>query len=128
MLCYSGESHTSRAASHSVQRNEKERKEGHPPLRSPINPMLPEGDNRRQKPVTSAVSQDSFIFPSPYVHITELPPDSMCLRQMKIISHHKRADKKHHFPLQRWSLYCNKEIAPRTTCMTRTTPGIDTLI
>lgn len=56
----------------------KGRKEGHPPLCHPINPMLPEGDNRRQKPVMNSVSQDSFIFPSPYVLITALPPDSVC--------------------------------------------------
>lgn len=62
---------TTQADYHSVQTNERGRKEGHPSLRSLINPMLPEGDNRRQKPVTSCVSQDSFIFPSPYVHITE---------------------------------------------------------
>ncbi len=100
MFCYSRESHTSQADYHCVQRNEKGRKEGHPPLRGPINPMLLEGDNRRQKPVMSRVSQDSFIFSSPYVYITKLPPDLMCLRRLKIISHHKQADKKPHFPLQ----------------------------
>ena len=96
----------------------KGRKEGHPPLRSPINPTLPEGDNRRQEPVTSCVSQDSFIFPSPYVHITELPPASVCSRRLEIISHRKQADKKHRFPLCRQSLCCNKEIAPKTTRVT----------
>lgn len=54
----------------------KVEKEGHPSLCHPINPMLPEGDNQRQETVVRRVSQGSFIFPSPYVLITELPPDS----------------------------------------------------
>ncbi len=112
MFCYSRECHTSQADYHCVPRNEKGRKEGHLLLCSPINPMLPEGDDRRQKSVTSCVSQDSFVFPSPYVLIMELPPDSMCLRWLKIISHHKKADKKHHLLLyfHCWSLHYNKEI------------------
>lgn len=99
MFCYRKESHSSQASYHCVPRKEKGRKEGHPPLCHPINPMLPEGDNRRQKPVTSCVSQDSFIFPSPYVLITALPLDPMCLWQLKIISHHKQADKMNHLTL-----------------------------
>lgn len=86
------------------KKKKKDRKGGHPPLCSPINPMLPEGDSRRQKPVTSCVSQDSFIFPSPYVLITELSPDSICLWRLKIISHQRQTDKMHHFPLHHWSL------------------------
>lgn len=117
MFCYSRESHTSQADYHCVQRNKKIRKEGHPPLRSPINPTLPEGDNRRQEPVRSCVSQDSFIFPSPYVHITELPPASMCSRRLEIISHRRQADKKHRFPLHRLSLCCHRKIPPTTTRM-----------
>lgn len=94
MFCYSRESHTSQGDYHCVPKNEKGSKEGHLPLHHPINPVLPEGDNWRQKPVTSCVSQDSFIFPSPYVLILELPPHSVCLQQLKIISHLKQADKK----------------------------------
>lgn len=89
MLRYSSGSLTSQAASHSVQENEKGKKEGHPPLGGPINPTLPEGDNRRQNAVTSRVSPDSFIFPSPYAHVAGLPPCWMCSGQMKIVSHHR---------------------------------------
>lgn len=89
MLCYSSESLTSQADSHSVQENEKDKKEGHPPLSGPINPTLPEGDNRRQNAVTSCVSLDSFIFPSPYAHVAGLPPYWMRSGQMKIVSHHR---------------------------------------
>lgn len=82
----------------------KKTEEGHLPLHSSINPMLSEGDSCRQKPVTSCLSQDSSIFASPFVYISELPSDLTHLRHTEIISHHKQADRKHHFPLHCWSL------------------------
>lgn len=96
MFCYSRESHTSQGRYRCVPRNEKKgRKEGHPPLRSPINPMLPEGDYRRQKPVTSCVSREFIYLPLHRMCSSRsFLPDLMCSQWLKIVSrHHKRVDK-----------------------------------
>ena len=49
------------------------------------------------------LSQDSFISAAPSVHDSRLPADPGWW-QTEVVSHHQRADKKHHFPLHCCSL------------------------
>lgn len=93
---------------------EGDRKEGHPPFQRPINPTLQRGDDCRRNPVTGCVSQDSFIPAAPYVHVSRLPPDPGWW-QIEIGSQHKRADKKHNFPLHCRSLLQLSTAAPACT-------------
>lgn len=85
-----GESITSQADSHSVQRNERDKKKkkkaGHPPLRGHISHTLAEGDHRGQDAVRSRLSPHSFVFPPPYVHVAGLPPSWICSWRVMMLS------------------------------------------
>lgn len=60
------------------------------------------------------LSQDAFISAAPYVPVSRLPPEPGWW-QTEILSHHKRADKKHNFPLHCWSLLQLSTAAPACT-------------